>query len=85
MCLVALDCHTLVSCSLRMSICCLQVYAEGAAEEAAKKLRDLNLQEKVGAGSGPPAPTPEELELYGISPSFQEFIRTLNFSLVRFV
>ena len=55
---------------------------EATAEEANKKL-NLNLHDKVGAG--PPkqaAPSPAELETFGVTPDFADFVRTLNYRWV---
>ncbi|EFN60126.1 hypothetical protein CHLNCDRAFT_133492 [Chlorella variabilis] len=56
---------------------------EASAEEASKKL-NLNLHDKVGAG--PPKqvpPSPAELDAFGITPDFAEFVRTINYSTFR--
>lgn len=57
----------------------LQEVVEASAEEASKKL-NLNLHDKVGAG--PPKqvpPSPAELDAFGITPDFAEFVRTINY------
>ncbi|GAB4822589.1 hypothetical protein N2152v2_009635 [Parachlorella kessleri] len=62
----------------------MQEIAESTAGEAQKKLNDLNLHEKVGAG--PPqqaALSQEELQYFGFTAEFQDFIRTLNYSTFR--
>ncbi|PSC74256.1 BSD domain containing [Micractinium conductrix] len=56
---------------------------EATAEEASRKL-GVNLHDKVGAGPGAPEPpSSTELEAYGITPDYAEFVRTLNYSTFR--
>ncbi len=57
----------------------LQEAVEATAEEASKKL-NLNLHDKVGAGPATQNALPQaELEAFGITPEFGEFVRTLNY------
>ena len=59
-----------------------QEAVEATAEEASRKL-GVNLHDKVGAGPGAPEPpSSTELEAYGITPDYAEFVRTLNYRRV---
>ena len=60
----------------------LQEVMEATAEEAGKKLSlNLALHDKVGAGApAAHAPaSPAELEAFGITPDFEEWVRTLTY------
>lgn len=51
---------------------------EATAEEANRKL-NLNLHDKVGAGGTPRPLSTAELDAFGLTPDFAEFVRTLNY------
>ena len=51
---------------------------EATAEEANRKLQ-LNLHDKVGAGGKAPPPSQAELEAFGLTQEFADWVRTLNY------
>jgi hypothetical protein len=60
-----------------------QEFAEATAEEASKKIKNLNLHDTLGAGISNEAahpPSIASLEAYGITPDLLNFIRTLSFA-----
>jgi len=60
-----------------------QEFAEATAEEASKKIKNLNLHDTLGAGISKEAahlPSTSSLEAYGITSDLLSFIRTLSFA-----
>jgi len=60
---------------------CKQEVVEATAEEANRKLQ-LNLHDKVGAGGKAAPPSPAELEAFGLTQEFADWVRTLNYRWV---
>lgn len=55
-----------------------QEVVEATAEEANRKLQ-LNLHDKVGAGGKAPPPSQAELEAFGLTQEFADWVHTLNY------
>lgn len=58
-----------------------QEVVEATAEEANRKLQ-LNLHDKVGAGGKAPPPSAAQLEAFGLTQEFADWVRTLNYRWV---